>query len=266
MSNNTEMMKRLIDQCLLDPQPQSSPNTYMQSWFSRLIQSCESKGIFFDSKAAVEYWWALARLGVIAIPGVELNSTNPEIPRLILTERGRKLLEQGEQSPHDPPRYLDAVRRRVESPDEIVMTYLNEAVGTWSAGFYRASAVMLGCACEQLVLLLAKEISRVNVQPWSDRINRKLKAEPVSISSVFNVVRECLIQLSGEKKLPDALSDAIDRKLTPIFDYARRLRNKSGHPTGDDVPANDAEAGLLLFPGFYAFVDDLCKHLKASSK
>ncbi|MDY7011108.1 MAG: hypothetical protein SVV80_10210, partial [Planctomycetota bacterium] len=64
-------------------------------------------------------------------------------------------------------------------------------------------------------------------------------------------------------KLPGAMGDAIDRKLSAIFDHARALRNKSGHPTEADVSGDDAQAGLLLFPGFYAFIDDLCKHMSA---
>jgi hypothetical protein len=59
------------------------------------------------------------------------------------------------------------------------------------------------------------------------------------------------------------LADALDRKLAAIFDHARGLRNQSGHPSGDDVTAEDAEAGLLLFPGFCDLVDKLITVVKA---
>ena len=58
------------------------------------------------------------------------------------------------------------------------------------------------------------------------------------------------------------LKEAIDRKLTPIFEHARALRNAQGHPTGEDVDSEESEAGLLLFPGFYGLVDQLLAHLK----
>ena len=48
--------------------------------------------------------------------------------------------------------------------------------------------------------------------------------------------------------LPAALADGFDRKLVSIFEHARVLRNKSGHPTGEDVSQKEAQAGLLLFP------------------
>ncbi len=63
------------------------------------------------------------------------------------------------------------------------------------------------------------------------------------------------------KLVMDRMGDALDRKLSAVFDHARGLRNKSGHPTGVDVSADDAEAGLLMFPGFYALVDELCGSL-----
>ena len=36
-------------------------------------------------------------------------------------------------------------------------------------------------------------------------------------------------------------------RLWPIFDHARDLRNESGHPSGEGVTGEDAEARLLLF-------------------
>jgi len=265
MSSNTEMMKRLLEGILLHNPPDSVPGV-----FRSLIDACKAKGIEFDAAGALEYWWGLARLGVVAVPGAALDehvtvTYGPRLLKVVVTERGKKLLEYGEQSPHDPAKYLAAVRRRVEKPDEIAMTYLNEAVGAWHAGLYRASAVMLGCACERLVLMLAEEIACANVPPWSGKIDKKLKGALVGVSEMFDTVRGCLTQLSSEKKLPSTLGDALDRKLSPIFDHARGLRNISGHPTGADVTSEDAEAGLLLFPGFYALVSDLCKCLRASN-
>jgi hypothetical protein len=242
----------------------STSPKYVFTFFADLAEICRQKSIVFDAGAALEHWWNLARVGVVALPGDSMDpaAIGWKPCRLLVTERGKKLLERGEQSPHDPPKYLATVSRRVEKPDEIVMTYLDEAVGAWSAGLYRASAVTLGCACERLVLLLAEQIANADVQPWSERIGKKLKGRVV-VSEVFEIARSCLTQLAGENQLPGALTDALDRKLSAIFDHARGLRNKYGHPTGDKVSADDAEAGLLLFPGFYSFVNELCKHLGA---
>ena len=257
-SKNTEALRRLIEEILLHDAPESVPDV-----FSKLVSKCESKDITFNPEAALEYWWHLARLGVVAVPGAWLNeqicTMGPSLRRLIIPERGRTLLERGERSPHDPQRYFNAVRTRVEAPDDIVMTYLDEAVGAWAAGLYRSSAVMLGCACERLVIILAEAIVRANLSSWSAKIESALQGTLLSTSQLFELIRQCLIQLRSERKLLGKLGNTLDRKLSPIFDHARGLRNESGHPTGTEISAEDAEAGLLLFPGFYALVSDLCR-------
>jgi hypothetical protein len=265
MKHDNEAMKRLMDGVLLRKTP---PDT-VRAVFRQVIEACQSHDIRFDAPAALEYWWSLARIGIVAVPGDFMQEgvvvrNGPQPIRLHVTERGRKLLERGEDSPHDPPKYMAAVRRRVESPDAIALAYLDEAVGAWFAGLHRASTVMLGCACERLVLLLAGAIATADLPPWSGRLAKKLGCAVVGVSDLFETVRGCLSQMSGEKKLPAGLGDAIDRKLSPIFEHARGLRNQSGHPTGADVSADDAEAGLLLFPGFCALVNDLCKVLTAA--
>jgi len=258
--DSSEGLRRLMDEMVLGLQ--DGYQVSVDSFFNGLKTQCKRKGIRLDGRAALEYWWHLARLGVVAVPGDTFSgSSTSERRRLVLTDRGRELLERGENSPHDPRKYLDAVRNRVANPDDIVLTYLDEAVGAWAAGLYRASAVMLGCACERLVLILAERIAAGSFQPWTGRIKKELAGAPSGISRVFAHVLECLISLRGKKKLPGKLADALDRRLSAIFDHARGLRNRSGHPTGADVSSEEAEAGLLLFPGFYVLVDGLCAHL-----
>jgi len=82
------------------------------------------------------------------------------------------------------------------------------------------------------------------------------------ISELFDDVRSTLIELAQQKKLSRDVADALDRKLGAIFDHARGLRNDSGHPTDVDITSDDAEAGLLLFPGFYELVDKLIAQLR----
>ncbi len=258
--DNKDAIKRVIDKSLLQKELPSG----VHNFFNDVIQRCAVEHVEFDGAIALEYWWDLARLGVVAVPGGELATlSGPGLPRLILTERGRRMLERGEASPHDPAKYLNAVRKRIANPDAIAMTYLDEAVGAWRAGLNRSSAVMLGCACEQLVLLLAEGIAAADVPPWSNKVSKELAATPSSISRVFNLARECLASLACDKRLPGTVADALDRKLSAVFDHARVLRNQSGHPMGADVSAEDAEAGLLLFPGFYVLADGLCEHLAA---
>lgn len=251
-------VQRFVDEALLAGQAKS-----VRDLLPAVMRRAEKEGIPTDSSALLEYWWNLARVGLVAIPGEDLSNVayGEPIPQLHLTDRGRRLLELGEQSPHNPSRYLSAVRARVTQPDDITLTYLQEAVEAWRCGLHRSSTVMLGCACERLVLLLAESIVVADPSDSTGKLRKKLDKR-VYISELFDGIRNELIQLRQDKKLPRELADALDRKLSAVFDHARGLRNQSGHPTGEAVSAEDAEAGLLLFPGFYKLVDKLIAHVR----
>ncbi len=95
----------------------------------------------------------------------------------------------------------------------------------------------------------------------SDKISRTLDGR-VFVSSLFEEIRSTLASLKSSRKLPKELGDALDRTFSAIFDHARGLRNQSGHTTGEAVSAENAEAGLLLFPGFYELVDKIDAHFR----
>ena len=253
-----DQLRRFVDEALL-----RGRYNCVHNLMCSVIERAKGAGVSFDGAAVLEYWASLVRAGVVAVPGDALSNVLPgKMPRLVLTERGRRLLEHGEKSPHNRSRYLDAVQQRVSRPDEIVLSYLSEAVKAWHCGLNRSSAVMLGCACERLVLLLAETIAAHSALPGADRIRKAIKRR-VFISSLFEEIRSTLATLKSGKKLSREFRDALDRKLSAIFDHARGLRNESGHPTGDGVSTGEAEAGLLLFPEFVELVDKLIAELTA---
>jgi len=266
-SSNSETVTRIMDDILLNTRmnPQTS-----STFFSTLAGRVSHENTDWDVDVIVEHWSWLKRTGVIVSLGPESSNRiypptgTGKLEEFYVTPRGRKLLATGEASPHNPVRFDAKIRSQISSPDDIVMTYVDEAVGAWAAGLNRAAAVMIGCACERLILLLAQSLTAAEIDPWSERIGSllaKAAKSPVSISKVFQKVREALLDLAGQKELPKGIADALDRKLTPIFEYARGLRNKSGHPTAVEVSHEDAEAGLLLFPGFYIFIGSVIKTL-----
>jgi len=262
-----DRLRRLVDELLLT-EPQATLSA--SNLFALIISRGQARGLSFkqpsgfaDAEAGrvvVEYWWRLARLGIVAIVGEELvgNAEYRVFPKCQVTATGRALLERGAASPHDPDRYFAELRARVTHVDEVALAYLSDAVR--EAQVYRASAVMLGCACERLVMELARVVSeRVPVRE-AERLRKKFAGRfAPHVADVAEDVRAALAGLS----LPRELDDGLDRKLVSIFEYARALRNKSGHPTGEHVSEEEAQAGLLLFPSFYAFVDAPIAHLMA---
>jgi hypothetical protein len=256
MEDNTESfarLKRLVDDALLAGQDMDS----MHNFFLGRGTEANKLGIKVEGSQLLEYFWGLCRIGAVAVASAHPSVGPIRIPALFLTEKGRRLLSQRESSPHDPNRYMDAIKKRVAKTDPVAISYLQEAVEAWTCGLSRSSAVMLGCACERLVLMLAEVIATGGkCPPWSDKLKKKINSR-VFISDVFDDVRAALVNLRDQKGLSRELGDALDRKLSAVFDHARGLRNQSGHPTGESVSEDDAEAGLLLFPGFYELVDQL---------
>lgn len=210
-----------------------------------------------DWEAAVTYWWDLARIGAVAMVAGPVGGSRDTY---FLTDFGRSLLEHKDVSPHDRAGYLSAIRA-VAGADTIAVGYADEAVGAWQAGLYRASAVMLGCACERLVLLVAEAVKdATGLAPYSDDLAKMLtppksgKKGPVAgISDIFGKVREAVEVVGG---------DEFDRLVSSVFDHARDLRNASGHPTGKVVTREDAQAGLLLFPGYHSRALDVIERIR----
>jgi len=254
-------LRRSVDELLL-----RQSDEHIHGLLQSALKGVKSTNAKEAARIVLEYWWELARAGVVAILGESSPSAvyGERIPQYVLTERGRRLLEHGEKSPHNRSRYLAAVRQRVSAPDQITLSYLAEAVDAWCCGLSRSSAVMLGCACERLVLMLAERIAAEPTLPGAEKVRKAVNGR-VFISPLFEEIRSTLTQLKNDRKLPRKLADALDRKLSAIFDHARGVRNESGHPTGEDVSAEDAEAGLLLFPGFYELVDGLISALSGRS-
>jgi|GEM_PF-2093807 len=263
--SNAEALTRIMDDILL--------NVHLNSqtpweFFRCLGERISGEGVRWDEGPIFNHWSWLQRIGVVVLSGVFSGVRSKPCPganfleHFYVTSRGRALLGSHETSPHNPVRFYARIKSQVATADDVVMTYLDEAVGAWGAGLNRAVAVMIECACERLILLLAESLSKANVPPYSEKLEKELQKagkSPGSISTVFEKVRNALLALAEDGKLPSGIADALDRKLTPIFEYARALRNASGHPTAVPVSHEDAEATLLLFPGFYAFVDSVMR-------
>ncbi|HEY4121528.1 MAG TPA: hypothetical protein VGM56_26865 [Byssovorax sp.] len=125
------------------------------TWIAEYVSEQEIRD--YDDKQAAwrvcgEHWAALGRAGIVAIVGGHSNGP----PSSYLTDFGRRVLARHEPSPHDESGFIAAIRVAAPSPDHVVLTYVAEAAAAWRAELPRASVVMLGCACERLVLMLAE--------------------------------------------------------------------------------------------------------------
>jgi hypothetical protein len=232
----------------------------------RGINTSPPDGLFWP--AVVEYVWTLARIGALAVmpqdpPFGPVHDEGKKIPGFVITELGQRLLAETDFSPQDWGKYQAKLLLSVPAPDDVVLVHLHEADLAWQHTLYRSSAVMLGGAVERLIILLAEAIVAAKLPAPGDKLGGKLANPKVGISEIFDDVRTVLDHAAEDKKLPREITDVLDRRITALFDHARALRNRSGHPTVGEVTRDEALSGLLLFPAFYAFVDKVLTALSA---
>lgn len=154
-----------------------------------------------------------------------------------LTEHGRRALRHLSRDPVNPDGYLAYLADRV-ALNPIAQSYIEEALRTYNADCFRASAVMTGAAAESLILELrdavvaaggrAKNLSHYLIKPVIDALQKELEMRRDSMSTDL---RE---QFEG---------------YWPGFTLQiRAARNDAGHPASmTPVTPETVQASLLIF-------------------
>jgi hypothetical protein len=113
--HNADALRRLIDETLLQ-----SSTEHITGFFTALHNTARQRGLEWQPAIVVEYWWGLARLGVIALSGQINWPLTAGIPLFLLTSRGRVLLERGENSPHNPERYYRFIEQQIKGHCQLI--------------------------------------------------------------------------------------------------------------------------------------------------
>jgi len=174
---------------------------------------------------------------------------NPEF--CFVTPRGRETLKHLSRDPHNPDGYLEYLLSQAAiSP--IAESYVKEALQTYEAHCYKATAVMIGAAAERLVLDLGDAIKQRLTQ-LTKPANKKL--EDRSVKKVFDEIR--LVISGGMDRQLNAQRDPELVKLKEAFEYywpsiaheIRAARNEAGHPSSiDPVEPENVDGALRIFP------------------
>jgi hypothetical protein len=190
-----------------------------------------------------EVIWSLIVQGVL-VPG--LDDSNPTLPFIRLTEYGKRCVEEDRLLPHDPDGYLREFQKALPGADTTILEYLTESLQCYIHGLHRSSAVMLGAASEQAILLLidscADSIADV---PTRERF----KADVDKASSMFRKYEIFDKRFSIVKiGMPKDLTNNVDSLLRGVFDLIRNSRNDAGHPArGAEVNRDAIYSHLRLF-------------------
>lgn len=200
-------------------------------------------------------WNDLFREGLVAW-GADIAHMNP--PHCHLTNRGRELLNNISRDPRNPRGYMTNLDS-LTTIDPIARSYIEESLKTFQSQCWKATAVMVGCAAECLVLLVRKTlVEQLNTANKMVSLNHGLQnnLNDWRISRVLDAIGRALSPY--ERTMQPVLRETYTRLWSRISEEVRLARNEAGHPKGiDSVDESTVHAILLLFPAYAKLASDL---------
>jgi hypothetical protein len=194
-----------------------------------------------DREKVRQIVWEFILQGILAIGRDEAN---PNFPFVSITEHGKKVLDSGETLPYDPDGYLRKLRTDIPNLDPIIEMYVTESLQAYLKGLMFSSAVALGVASEQALLLLLDTFTNAITNPATKSSFGKLQ-DTIGIKHKFDQLKNKLMGIRGT--LPRELSEDLESQFDGIFNLIRVTRNDAGHPTGRKIERDVAFVNLRLF-------------------
>jgi hypothetical protein len=191
-------------------------------------------------RAVLAYWHNLVCNGQVAW-GSDLMNSDP--PFCHLTERGRNTLKNLSRDPLNPEGYMQHLRSTA-TLDDIAGAYIEEALQTYAASCYRATAVMAGAAAEKLILGVRDALAD-RMAALKKPIPKKLQGW--KIKEVFDALADAI--LGSHTKPPTPLRESFEAYWPAFVQQIRAARNEAGHPSSiAPVTPESVHATLLIFP------------------
>jgi hypothetical protein len=200
-------------------------------------------------EALLTVWHDLFRTGILAWG---YNLMNPNPPFLHLTARGRQAIERISRDPSNPAGYLRHLTSAAQiSP--VTNSYIVEALDCYVAGLFKAAAVMVGAAAENVILevrdTVASKLITVGKNVPSQLESWKIKTVTDALSKVFE-------QIDGKRHRE--LREQYEAYWGAFPHQIRTTRNDAGHPFNiDPVTPDTVHASLLIFPELAKLADTL---------
>lgn len=205
-------------------------------------------------QAILTAWYDLFRTGTLAW-GYDLYNPNPSFCHL--TDKGRRTLAHYSRDPSNPDGYLHYLADK-STVNPVAMSYIQEALRTYTSDCIKATAVMVGAAAESMVLevrdALMQAIQSTGKTPPS-------KLSDWRIKTVLDAVGR---ELDKHKAtMPKELGEAYEAYWSAFTHQIRTTRNEAGHPASIDPVSEEAvHAGLLMFPELAGLTSGLTAWIK----
>lgn len=185
----------------------------------------------------IETLWELVLQGILYVDSLKSGVYN-------ITEFGLQVLLAEEPIPYDPDGYLNFLKNEVPEIDEVIFTYVSEAINAYRHRLYLSATTAIGCASEKALLLLIEAyIGFLPSQKEREAFFNRTKGK--FIKKQFEEFQK---SLNGQRERIDKeLLDGIDVVISGVFELLRQNRNSTGHPTGKAMSRDSVFASLQVF-------------------
>jgi hypothetical protein len=181
-------------------------------------------------------------------------------PYFHVTTLGREASERPSRDPSNPAGYLQNLR--ADGPlDDIVDSYITEALRAYNSGCFKSAAVMVGAAAERLIVSLRDLLVQ--------RLGALGRSFPAALNdSRVKTVRDEITDILARHQgaMPRRLRESYPMHWPSLSEHLRRVRNDAGHPSSiEPVTPELAHGNLLEFPLFLEIVVGLSRWLPTHS-
>lgn len=184
---------------------------------------------------------------------------NSSYPWLTITEYGKEAFLKENWLPYDPEGYVNALKAKVPTIDDVTVAYIGEAVAAYNRRHLLSATITLGVASENLMLLLIETYT-----DWISEAGRKAsfqkKITDRFISTQYKEFKKEFV--NDLKTLPREFKSDWETYLDGVFNFVRLNRNDAGHPTGRQFDAKVVYANLQVFAEYAQFIFNLIQHFK----
>ena len=189
---------------------------------------------------------------------------------IIITDYGRKYLEDTEISPYDQDDYMNYLLQNVPDLDNTIKFYLRESLDTFATKNYLSSVFCLGAASERLILLLQENycsaLDKAECTAQKDKISKLHNIKPI-----YETIHKDFVQIENPKRggyryFGYNLWEKLDSQVQHVFSLIRTSRNEAGHPKEiTNIDKLDAHSHLVIFPRYCITVYEVINILESKS-
>lgn len=173
---------------------------------------------------------------------------------ITVTTYGEECFQTENILPYDPDQYLNEYRSQVPQADSITLEYLGESISAYNRDMLLSSAITLGVASENAIILLIDSFTQaIRNQNRRSRFENRIRNLWISIQ--FSEFRQELTHFQNQ--IPNTLRQDLDTYLDGIFNFIRLNRNQAGHPTGSRPTKKVALHNIQMFVDYSKRVFEL---------